>query len=349
MHELRCILIENARRFEHMQPRDAVKLVYQSTFGPGHMIKEPEQARKRLRCEMQALSPDSQPLSEPIGGGFVRVNLRAAKREGLSPETLGALFVQSAQEAQAAQKKELPLLLLRQLAAEGVLPFGAGELEDFLAQYCASGCPALSHSEDYRAAYAPAYRVVCAKYARLLPLLCALDRALAWGPVSLAIEGRCASGKTTLADFLLRVYPGARVVHMDDFFLPPHMRTGQRLAQAGGNVHYERFLEEAGRGVRTGEAFSHRVFDCSQGGFSGERHLPAAALTLVEGSYSMRPELEPLYTVSVFLDISPQEQQRRIARRNGPEGLAIFNGRWIPLEERYFQEMDVARRCLFRL
>ena len=58
-------------------------------------------------------------------------------------------------------------------------------------------------------------------------------------PVILAIDGRCASGKTTLA---AKIQEKTRcgVIHMDDFFLRPEQRTKERLSQAGGNIYWER-------------------------------------------------------------------------------------------------------------
>ena len=63
------------------------------------------------------------------------------------------------------------------------------------------------------------------------------------GRLVIAIDGKCATGKTTLA---ARLASGldADVIHMDDFFLPPAKRTQQRLSEPGGNVDYERFMEE---------------------------------------------------------------------------------------------------------
>ena len=58
----------------------------------------------------------------------------------------------------------------------------------------------------------------------------------------LAIDGRAAAGKTTLANLLQEYFDGA-VIHMDDFFLPLELRTKERYATPGGNVHYERFNE----------------------------------------------------------------------------------------------------------
>lgn len=45
--------------------------------------------------------------------------------------------------------------------------------------------------------------------------------------VFVAIDGPCASGKTTLAALLQRRFDG-NVLHMDDFFLRPEQRTPER-------------------------------------------------------------------------------------------------------------------------
>ena len=59
--------------------------------------------------------------------------------------------------------------------------------------------------------------------------------------VLVAIDGRCAAGKTTLtASMQARLE--CNVFHMDDFFLRPEQRTPERLGPPGGNVDYELFL-----------------------------------------------------------------------------------------------------------
>lgn len=83
-----------------------------------------------------------------------------------------------------------------------------------------------------------------AEYAPLLPLLCELDGRLAQGRrTTLAIDGPCGSGKTTLAALLAQLYD-CPVFHADDFFLRPEQRTPERFAQPGGNLDRERLREE---------------------------------------------------------------------------------------------------------
>ncbi len=47
--------------------------------------------------------------------------------------------------------------------------------------------------------------------------------------------------------------------------------------------------------------------------------------------------------------MGPEEQERRIEARNGPEGAKAFRSKWIPLEERYFAAYSVEERCEYRL
>ena len=75
------------------------------------------------------------------------------------------------------------------------------------------------------------------------------------GPAILAIDGRCASGKSTLGQELAEKW-NASLFHMDDFYLQPHQRTEERLAEPGGNVDRERFLKEVLLPLRSGQTVS---------------------------------------------------------------------------------------------
>ncbi|MCD7844671.1 MAG: uridine kinase [Oscillospiraceae bacterium] len=158
-------------------------------------------------------------------------------------------------------------------------------------------------------------------------------------PAVIAIDGRCAAGKTTLARRLGEAL-SCGVVHMDDFFLRPAQRTAQRLAEPGGNVDYERFLTTVLEPLCRGEAFSYQPYDCRSGTFRPPAFIKPAPITIVEGSYSCHPALWAHYHCRVFLTIDRAEQRRRISQRNGPEGLRVFQEKWIPLEERYFASLS---------
>lgn len=163
-------------------------------------------------------------------------------------------------------------------------------------------------------------------------------------PALLAIDGRCASGKSTLAAELAAEWD-ANLFHMDDFYLQPHQRTAERLAEPGGNVDRERFLTEVLQPLHSGKPVFYRRFDCKTFTFDPEKIIGPKPISIVEGSYACHPELRELYDLRIFLDIDPQTQMERIIRRNGPEAAERFRTIWIPLEETYFRECAVRECC----
>lgn len=333
-------LLAHFAAYPAMTAQDAVKLLYQATFGPGHLIADPAMAAKRLTEERAECSKTDAPAFEGIGGGFCRLHLGAEELETVPDELLSRMFLLSAEKTGDMEIFSTRLAELEALAAEGKTPFSQAELAAYLTVYRAEGCPMVSHSQTYREAYAPAYRVVREEFARLLPLL---QRMSAIGGGVIAIDGRAASGKSTLAELLSRLLQ-APVVHMDDFFLPPEKRTPARLAEPGGNVDYERFADEVLPGLKTGD-FSYGVFDCSVMRVTEQATVPAASWRIVEGSYSHHPFFAGYADLRVFLTVPPEEQLRRIVLRNGDEMAETFKTRWIPMEEHYFDSFRVRSKA----
>ena len=165
-------------------------------------------------------------------------------------------------------------------------------------------------------------------------------------PQVVAIDGRCAAGKTTLAGQLQKRL-NCPVFSLDDFFLRPEQRTAQRLAQPGGNVDYERFAQEVLLPWRAGKSFSYRPYDCHTRDFKQPVFISPGPLAIAEGSYSCHPALWGLSDLHIFLTLRPETQQQRIEKRNGPEGWKVFQTRWIPLEEQSFKAFSLPERGQF--
>lgn len=126
-------------------------------------------------------------------------------------------------------------------------------------------------------------------------------------PFLIAIDGRCAAGKTTLAKQLQDILD-CNIFHMDDFFLPPGLRTRERLAQPGGNVDYERFRCDVLLPILQGKPFSYRPYDCHLQRQVEPKPVQPKPINIVEGSYSCHPHLWDAYNLRIFLDIDPAEQ-----------------------------------------
>lgn len=164
-------------------------------------------------------------------------------------------------------------------------------------------------------------------------------------PMIMAIDGRCASGKTTLAA-AIKKKTDCNVIHADDFFLQKEQRTRERLEEAGGNIDYERLRDEVLIPLRRKGRCAYRRFDCKSMCLSEDviEALPNP-LTVVEGSYSCHPMLFKYYDFRVFVNVVQDEQLKRIEQRNGKEAAAVFQNRWIPLEEKYFAAYRIWERC----
>ena len=160
-------------------------------------------------------------------------------------------------------------------------------------------------------------------------------------PFLIAIDGMCGSGKTTLANFLAKELD-ASLFHMDDFFLQPHQRTEARLSEPGGNVDYERFKEEILDHITDTDGVTFRPFSCKEWKLADKPvTVPYNGIIIVEGSYSHHPYFKDIYDVKIFLEISPEEQKKRIIARDGGAIWPMFEEKWIPMENRYHESFQI--------
>jgi len=353
----------HAEAYPLMKPRDAVKLAFQAAFGPAHMIDDPSAAIEHMKKEA-AKAPSHSFFGNgccDIGGGFSRVFLHS-KMDRETLDLIGKMFVMTAAEsaAKSAAKsaatrctndiKDAIFPFYEELfsaAERGMFSFTRDELAAEIAAHEAAGFPAVSHSEEFRAAYSPSYRVVKSEYAQLMPLMIeiwrARERAKKSGKTAIfALDGRCASGKTTLSAEISALFD-CPIISMDDFFLPPDKRTEERLLEVGGNVDYERFRAEV-LDAPSGNGIEYSVFDCSKMKIAGIKRVPPCPLWLIEGSYSHHPYFKDhggREVIRAFMTVDPQRQRERIIRRNGEKIWENFHHRWIPMEEAYFSAFGI--------
>jgi hypothetical protein len=145
---------------------DAYKWVLQATRGGEHAASSEAQARERLAHEWGSLAPATpdEPALQPLrpDGALVRVNLRPCKARGGSMDALLQGFLVSAACVRADSADFLATwqALGVRLADGSVGHLTRGEWTRLDSALRAAGYPAIHHSAPYRAAYAPAYRVL---------------------------------------------------------------------------------------------------------------------------------------------------------------------------------------------
>jgi len=163
-------------------------------------------------------------------------------------------------------------------------------------------------------------------------------------PGIVAIDGMCGSGKSYLASLIAENFD-CNVFHMDDFFLPLEMKTKDRLEKPGANVHYERFKDEVLIPLVRQQTVIYRPYLCGQWKYGETVQVKPKKLTIIEGTYSMHPELRDAYDLKIFLSIDSNLQEERLRVREGEEKLHQFISKWIPLENLYFNQLNIKALC----
>ena len=170
-----ALLKEHFQRYPLLQPQDVLKFLHQSTFGCGHLIASPTAAAAYICQEMEQCA-ESMAAIENMDGDFCRVHLSYTKKLGVSADTLAKLLAFSAQDPCGDKESiETRLNVALSMAKNGEFPFSYEELQQEIAAWRSAGFPARHHSEAFRDAYAPAYRVIKKEYAQWLPLLAKIE------------------------------------------------------------------------------------------------------------------------------------------------------------------------------
>lgn len=158
-----ALLRDHFERRPLMRATDFYKLLYQGVFGVGHILGEG--ARGRLQKEAASIDladhPD-EPLIEAVSadGSMVRVNLRPYMRRSLSLDRLYEAMEETAKDQGVPEKFLHAWSVFHGLAISLTFEVDRGELDSLHHELQEKGPRPHHHSEPYRVAYYPAYRVV---------------------------------------------------------------------------------------------------------------------------------------------------------------------------------------------
>ncbi len=147
-----------------------------------------------------------------------------------------------------------------------------------------------------------------------------------------AIDGWGCGGKTALAEGLLdRLEPEVQYISTDEFF------AGFGLADPGPVPHLRwAELRAALDGLRRAARTEARGFD-----WPGDRILPPERLEgrawLVEGLFSLRPELRPLYDLTIWVQGALETRMNRVIARDGAHMVPFWEREWVPREVGYMR------------
>ena len=88
-------LCAHLKKHPEAEVQDAVKFLYQASFGGGHFLSDPDGAYLYLLKEAEITNLDA-PYTEALGEQYARINLSALQE--LSPKTLFAMFKASSED-----------------------------------------------------------------------------------------------------------------------------------------------------------------------------------------------------------------------------------------------------------
>jgi hypothetical protein len=158
------LLGQHLQRYPRVELADIYKLLHQAAMGAGHAVRDPDTARAMLRSEAQSLGegpPD--PIADPISpdGKLARIHLRPYVAAARDLDALADAFVDTARRFPASPEKLAKFCgCLGDLADAQGIPFSRAHVSEYFDAIAAQGYPVVRHSDAYRSAYRPAYRVV---------------------------------------------------------------------------------------------------------------------------------------------------------------------------------------------
>ncbi len=316
-------------KYPLMEKQDIIKLVFQSTLGPNHFggNLSKEKINNYLINELNSfLINKEENFYEWISSKYVRINLFKYKDYNLDLNNLLEMFYTSANTS-SYNKELLKDNLLKYLNDE--------DLKDYNYQ-------AVSHSETYRNNYNPHYRVVKSSYIDLnlkyIQLFNFINNQK--NKSIIAIEGRCASGKTTLSNLLEKDFT---VIRVDDFFIEKNSK--KENISKYGNINYQNLytvLKEIKNAFNNNlKSIIFKAFDCTNQSYY-DKTIKITNKIILEGTYSSSLFFKEFIDKLCFLNVCKEIQYERISNRSLAKR---FFEEWIPLEEQYFANNDPISTC----
>lgn len=314
MDSFKQYLIRNKNKYSNQELKDYLKQIYQSEFAGGHMIESKENSLEFLRKEFQSIENNNSILYEYISDNIVRLNIKPAI-DIYGYEAVNNLFYESSKLDRTTS------LLKNKCSALTSILDSNNCIQDFL-----ENPKPTHHSDLYRKCYNPHYRVIDTK---LLPLEFRINKLQTYinnlpkdKLTIISIEGRCASGKTTIISKI----QNATIIHADDFFSKTDV------------LDFELLIKLINK-LEVGEKIEYTAYSCSNNEYYNKTINKVEPIVIIEGVYSYHPKLRKYINKLVYIETTKELQSLRLKQRT--KNVEIYNkfiNLWIPREELYFNE-----------
>lgn len=154
--------------------------------------------------------------------------------------------------------------------------------------------------------------------------------------LTVGIDGGGAAGKSTLAEKLRILGERVDVVHMDDFYRPSWEIPLVTPDMIGGNFDWEKMYRQVLGPLTRDEPGRYQPYDWRIDNFLDWVNVPVGGIVLIEGCYSIRAELAPLYDLRIWVDSPRDFRFQRGVARDGEISRELWANVWLPAEDVYF-------------
>ena len=140
----------------------------------------------------------------------------------------------------------------------------------------------------------------------------------------IGVDGKGASGKTTLADRIAAALPGSVVVHIDDFSRPD-VRGWER----------DRFVRQVLQPLLAGRPGRYQRWDFDRNVGAEWRAVPVDVPVVVEGVSATDVRLGVPWDFTIWVEVPYEIRLARAMQRDGPERMNRWLTDWMPSEDAY--------------
>ena len=160
--DIKHYLAQHLKKHPLATEEDIVKFVFQGMLGVGHLVTSHQKTLDYIVNEINSIKADeNEPLTEKLSTFWLRLNLRAAKAREMNPSSIEMMVYNSAKYEPVSFSRQNVYNFCMKL--EGIdrdkMHTAAAKVLD------ENWLP--NHSEAYRNAYHPAYRVVYKDFRKL--------------------------------------------------------------------------------------------------------------------------------------------------------------------------------------
>ena len=153
-----------------------------------------------------------------------------------------------------------------------------------------------------------------------------------------AIDGGGGAGKSTLARGIADALPAqVSIVTCDDFYRPLDSPACSPEVAYERYFDWQRLREEAVIPLREHRQARYQRYDWGSDRLAEWIVVEPREIIIVEGVFSMRPELKDLIDVTIFVETPRAERMRRMTTR--PQSNSWWIDSWIAAEDWYFENL----------